>query len=248
MKILAISVLILAVLLLSACVYRRSRSPMPVTESTPTFGRHLQDIRELGDPDEGELRRERLGLLVTYLLPVRSVRRGLVMDRVVTYWRVHGEYGFTLVFSSAERRFNKELIETIMAFIGADTDNLDAVFTGAFRSGWSLFHAERPEGVGRGHFLPEQRAELEALEASIEIFNAPFWEDRYEHDPVIVRTGVNGYWEFEGTTFIITSFTVYLYDPDSWDLSVLREALSEITGIDPDMIELTRAFLDEDRN
>ncbi|MCL2401827.1 MAG: hypothetical protein FWC90_04210 [Oscillospiraceae bacterium] len=215
---------------------------MPVTESTPTLGRHLQDIRELGDPDEGELRSERLDLLVTYLLPVHSVRRGLVMDRVVAYWNTHSEYSFTVVFSSAEHRFNKELIETIMAFIGTDTDNLDAVFTGALRSGWSLFHAGRTESVGRGHFTPVQRAELEALEASIEIFNAPFWEDRYEHDPVIVRTGVNGYWDFEGTTFIITSFTVYLYDLESWDLSVLREELSEITGIDPDLIELTRAF------
>jgi len=179
------------------------------------------------------------------LLPVRTVKRGLILDWPVNMWSPAGSRGdgsgFNVGFSSQAHMDNEELKEALLIFTGIDRDNIDFEVVGEFTVGWT---------PTRENLTPEQLRALDMLEAFVEKVNAPFWQDRYTHDPVVVRIELTGDWDWEGTEeFTLSAFTLFLYDPDLLDLTTdeladrtvaLREEIAAVTGVEAIVMDVAR--------
>jgi len=169
------------------------------------------------------------------LTQTRSVRRDIVMDIAMLNWSPAGSRGagsgFTAGFS-AEHYENERLREVLLAFTGIDAGNIDFELSGMVIAGWA---------PTRRDLTPEQSMYLDNLEAFMLSANAPFWYDKYLHDPVIVRIGLDGDWNFNTNVFHLSYFNIMLYDPSLLDLSeaeferrtaTLKEEIITITGVE----------------
>ena len=169
------------------------------------------------------------------LIPIRSVRRDIVMDNVWGSLSPAGSRGdgsgFHMGFRP-EHYANDELRETFFIFTGIDRDNVDFEIAGEIVVGWT---------PTRNNLTPEQNMDFDALEAFKATANAPFWNDRYLHDPVIVNIGLDGRWNYDTGNFTLTQFIVALYDPELLDMTAeeaalrntpLREEIIAATGVE----------------
>jgi len=169
------------------------------------------------------------------LVRVRTVRRSVVMDFVMFGWSAAGGRGAGSGFQvtlSEEHTNNEELKETLLFFTGIDKDNIDFEVAGEFIFGWTPTRAD---------LTPEQNIDLDALEPFKSAANAPFWHDRYLHDPVIVSIGLDGEWDFNTNLFSLTGFDIFLYDPDLLDLTddeiiqrtaTIKSEIMSVTGVE----------------
>lgn len=177
------------------------------------------------------------------LVQVRTVRRGIVMDFVIRSWSPAGGRGvwsnFIVTFSE-EFAGNEELKETFLLFTGISRDNVDFEVAGEYFLGWA---------PTRANLTPQQNADLDALESFKSTANAPFWYDRYLHDPVIVNIGFDGEWDFNTNQFSLSGFDIFLYDPDLLDLTdeeiiqrtaMLKDEIISATGVENIQIKVSR--------
>jgi len=169
------------------------------------------------------------------VLPVHSVRREILMDSVWVTLAPAGSGGDGSGFSIGFREgheVNEELIETLLLFTGIDRDNINIEAHGEVFFGWT---------PTRTNLTHEQNTQLDALEVFKATVNAPFWNDRYLYDPVIVNIGLDGDWNYGSNLFNLTNFIVFLYDPELLDLTdsettlhtaSLREDIITSTGVE----------------
>ena len=169
------------------------------------------------------------------LVMVRSVRRNIVMD-MVTWSLAPPDFrgdGSGFIVGLAEYNFyNTELRETLLAFTGIAGDNIKFEPPLILSIGWH---------PTRGCLTPGQQSHFDTLEAFQEKVNAPFWYDRYQHDPVIVRINLTGRWRLRSPGhFILHNYHIMLYDPDlagrnnisiAWRTRALRREIVATTGI-----------------
>ncbi|MCL2356760.1 MAG: hypothetical protein FWC70_06345 [Defluviitaleaceae bacterium] len=160
------------------------------------------------------------------LVQVRTARRGVMMETVMLSWSPAGSRGAGSGFhvDFAEKfAGNSDLEETLLFFTGISRDNIDFGVCEGRIFGWT---------PTRQNLTPEQNADLDALEAFKREANAPFWADRDIHDPVIVRIGFDGDWNFDTGQFYLTNFAVFLYDPDLTQISALKDEIISATGVE----------------
>jgi len=193
------------------------------------------ELRELGE------QWDRLDVFASYMSPIRSVRRGIVMDIVISGFSPAGRGNrifrrsdgtiserntpFKVTFTYEHHLDNEALIGAILDFTGIDRDNIRFCGGGGqfpFAIGWT---------PTRWDISPEQLAMLERLEEYMAKVNAPFWEDRHSNDPVIVRIGLPypPEWAepYRGGR-VREYFTIWLYDEY---LDGLTEEVAAFTGI-----------------
>lgn len=182
------------------------------------------------------------------LMRIRTTRRGIVMDTVINGispanrgtipfylgdGRMWDMFGFNVSLSSQTHVENEQLIQTILTYTGISPDNID-VETDRFYTGWTR---------SRHSLNPQELESLEALEAYKEIANAPFWQNRDLHDPVIVSISLplGAYWDGDRSGIHSPYFTLHLYDPDLLDLTrdefdertaTLKAEISAATGVE----------------
>jgi len=174
------------------------------------------------------------------LADVRSVRQNIVMGRVVeragiSISRLQDDYlpDFSVILRES-MYYNENLRETLLAFTGIAEDNVH------FMSMASNFF---PTPYIRANYIltPSQQIEFEALEAFKEEVNAPFWYNRYLHDPVIIRIDLSGRWRSNHhSRFILRNYVIVLYEPDLAGLTNtqiarhtrgLRDEITAATGV-----------------
>ncbi|MCL2378806.1 MAG: hypothetical protein FWC77_06745 [Defluviitaleaceae bacterium] len=161
---------------------------------------------------------ERLGQLWN-LLPVRSARRDIVMDRVIISMSPAGSRGegsgFYVGLQEHHADSHQALKETILSYTGIDEDNLNLELSYALGMGWLPL---------RRNLTPLRQADYDALQTFKSAVNAPFWDDKYLHDPVIVQIRLDGRWNFDSAEFALSNFIIMLYDPDLENLTAQEVA------------------------
>ncbi|MCL2386253.1 MAG: membrane lipoprotein lipid attachment site-containing protein [Defluviitaleaceae bacterium] len=188
------------------------------------------------------------------LIPVRSVRRGIIMDGVIGFLvppnRGAAQFAdgirrdgrrFGMGFSSEEHAENEELMEVLLAFTQIPRNEIEIL--GGVSRAYRGFQRMRDD------LNEEEKRDLLALEAYKETANAPFWQNRDLHDPVIVRIEFphsgrsrNAIRMADGSpVFNPNSFILYLYDPDLLGLTIeeiaertsaLKEEITAATGVE----------------
>ncbi|MCL2362312.1 MAG: hypothetical protein FWC73_10935 [Defluviitaleaceae bacterium] len=173
------------------------------------------------------------------MVMVRSARRNIAMDRVLGWagtsgFRHSGPDDPDFNVGLPECTFyNEALRETLLTFTGIAEDNIyfflyDPDFFGSFHT------------PTRHWLTPSQQIELETLEAFQEKVNAPFWYDRYLHDPIIVRIDISGRRRSHSGHFVMREYEIILYDPDligltsieiAWRTRDLRAEIVAATGV-----------------
>jgi len=169
------------------------------------------------------------------LVGVRSARRNIVMDMVTWGWAPPGFRGDSSSFTVgvAEYNFNNmELRETLLAFTGIAEDNIEFEPPMIFSVSWHPI---------RRDLTPRRQVNYDTLRAFQEKVNAPFWYDRYQHDPVIVQVNLVGRWRLRShSRFILHNYHIMLYDQDlagrsnisiAWRTRALRREIVAATGI-----------------
>ena len=169
---------------------------------------------------------------------IRTVRRNLLMDSVMssmspanrgtipfpmgdgTMW---DGFPFTLSLSHQRHLDNEEFINNLLEFTGIAPEDIEISLGGRFYFG------------GPPRLTQSQQKIRESLEAFIDRANAPFWEDRYANDPVIVRMYVPDTWENMSDKFIL-----WLYDMESLEQG-LKEEIAEYTGVDLELLDFRLA-------
>ncbi|MCL2415632.1 MAG: hypothetical protein FWD01_02360, partial [Defluviitaleaceae bacterium] len=148
---------------------------------------------------------------------VRSIQQNYIIKSPIISAGLAAEgsdsYRFKVGFSEESFMNNQYLREVLTAFTGINGENID----------FELLEPRRGVGVGNEAFnrlSPEMQADLIALEEYMEIVNAPFWQDRYAHNPVIALITIS--WDFPD------NFVVFLYNPELLDLT--EEEIAEHTA------------------
>jgi len=176
---------------------------------------------------------------------VRTIRRGLFMETIISsitppsFYELYGQewdcaallaldLTFTIGVTCQAHLHNERLLGALMEFTEICSDNIRINVVEEIASG---MHPTR-------HGLrPSQRIFLEALEAYMDMVNAPFWYDMYANDPVITHIGLPNPNSDGSCDF----FTVWLYDPAFLDLCNdelaiytmdLRQEIIDFIGMD----------------
>jgi len=169
------------------------------------------------------------------LIVVRSARHDTIMERVLErvfaadfHWKESGDPYFSVKMQECMYN-NKELREALLAFTGIADDRIS-------------FELYEPcvfgQHMSRHSLTPAQLTDLETLEAYMEKVNAPFWYDRYQHDPVIVRIAMTCRSAQHGC--VLREYIITLYDPDligrsrlgiAWHTRSLRADIIALTGV-----------------
>jgi len=167
------------------------------------------------------------------LIRVRSTRRGIVIDHVLGSWFpagiMHDGPGINVEFGQHHIN-NEDLKELFFTFTGLDREET-LITKGEERViGWTV--------VSRSRLTPEQSADLLALEEFVLMVNAPFWEDRYQHDPVIIGIHSEGRISRRTNELNFTNHIIWLYDPDLMGLT-RREIRQQTIGLRNEIIAAT---------
>jgi len=174
------------------------------------------------------------------LARVRSSRRGIVMEEVITFispadvsggvvaiggdvWNLSN---FQVGFGHKSSTAIDEIAEMLVVFTGIPRDNIDfMVGASAVDVGWTPFG-----------LTPQQIEFIGLLEIYMETVNAPFWEDRHSFDPVIVRIDNPEPLPWFGEPIYI--FTIWVYDDNEELLNHIVEDLMAFTGMTIDDFEI----------
>jgi hypothetical protein len=186
------------------------------------------------------------------ILRLTSVRRGIGMGNLAgamgpptrgaaPFRFTDGTYSQRYMFQVGLcREFygDEEIIALLLEFTGISPDEI--VF-------WDNTYSERVRGnsIARAELDAEQTAQLLALEAHRDTVNAPFWQDKFQHDPVI--TGISWWVAFriDGGESTL-QFTISLYDETFLDLpweelyeatADIRREITAATGVENIMVQ-----------
>ncbi|MCL2171847.1 MAG: hypothetical protein FWB71_06780 [Defluviitaleaceae bacterium] len=143
---------------------------------------------------------------------VLSVRRGAVMSVPITSFGSAGScFGDGFRVGISPRYYDNQLLRrVILEYSGISADNI-------------VFYEREP----RLHLPPEQMPQYAALREFMDELNAPFWADRYAHDPVIIGIAIN--WHFNTHEF--RNFRIGLYDIDLLT-DEFRQKIFNATGVE----------------
>jgi len=165
------------------------------------------------------------------LAKVRSSRRGIIMEHVITFispadvsggavtiggdvWNMGN---FQVGFGQNSYSASDEIAEILVAFTGIPYENIDfMVGATATDAGWTPFG-----------LTPEQIDFIRLLDIYMETVNAPFWEDRHTFDPVIVRIDNPEPLPWFGEPTYV--FTIWVYNEDLIDY--ITEDVMAFTGM-----------------
>jgi len=178
------------------------------------------------------------------LTTIRTIRRDIPMENLINFIApasvgmdtIIGADGRVIWDASrfqvgfADKGYLTEdfLIDLMLEFTGIARDRI--YLTSGDTSGWQI----SPRDLNA-----EQRIIFELLDDFMETVNAPFWQDRHAHDPVIVKIDLPTpeMWAWAMPEDEVSNhFTIWLYDLEN--LEAVSAEIISFTGINPVYLDI----------